>query len=152
MCKLLRNYLANFCQTFVNNISPRYKNFRYICKRFSLFDIKMKRCQLPDAELHVEPSVRMAWVSILRPNPPHPLHLETGDRQQWGHCRGPRLRGCTGKITDKSSLVSCSPPTTPHGGDMGFRSTNTRSVDYFEFAQRHCETLDGCSTTTRWTE
>ena len=35
---------------------------------------------------------------------------------------------------------------------MGFRSTNTRSVDYFEFAERHCETLDGCSSSTRRTE
>ena len=47
--QITQNYLANFCQTFVNNISPRYKNIRYICKRFSLFDTKMKRCSLPDA-------------------------------------------------------------------------------------------------------
>ena len=43
-------------------------------------------------------------------------------------------------------------PSRILGAETRLHSTNTRSVDYFEFAQRHCETLDGCSTSTRRTE
>ena len=138
------------------NILPRYKKPLLYLQNLCSTSRWKTIVKLPDAGLHVEPSITgIEWrgFAISRTNQNQSLfvHLETGDWQPVGSLRGPRLASCTGKIRTNIRQSGARHLHT-YMVYPSLRSIPSLECLHFRANTRHCETLDGCSITTRRTE